>query len=507
MRAKKAFKNTVWGLVYEVVMLVCGFILPRLILTSFGSKYNGVTSAITQFLQVIALFQAGIGGVTIAALYKPLNEKNIERISIIVKTSESFLRKVVLIFAGVSLLVACGYPFLVSKDFDWFFTASLVIIISFSTFAQYFFGQTYQFLLKADQLQSVLHIVNSLKVIASTGISALMIYMGFGIREVKLGSAVAFIIAPLFLYFYTRKKFKILPHVKKDYTILKQRWDNFGTQTANFVTRNTDLVILSIFSNVYEISVYSIYNMITNGIFAMFSPFVNGVAAAFGSMIAKDEHELLHKNLRLYEQLVFMLATFLFGVSAAAILSFVKIYVKGVTDVNYIRPVFAYVFIISTFFQSVRYPYVGITQAAGHFRPMRNPAFIEAGINIGLSVVLVFKFGIVGVIIGTLFAYVYRTVRYAIYLSQNIIQRSIMIFVKRVMLSLVCILIIVVISHFLPLPSAKNYFIWGGNVVIISTVALILTLTVELLFYRDDLKDITKMAKGILRKRRQTNSF
>ena len=500
MRSQKAFKNTLWGLVYEVVALVCAFVLPRLILTSFGSEYNGLTSAITQFLQVIALFQAGIGGVTTAALYKPLSEKNIEQISVIVKTTESFLRKVVLIFAGIALLIALGYPFLVINDFDWFFTASLVVIMSFSTFVQYFFGQTYQFLLKADQRQRVIHIVNSLKVIANTVISVVLINMGFGIHAVKLGSAVVYVVAPLFIYVYTRKKFKILSNVKKDNSVLKQRWDNFGTQVAGFIVRNTDLVVLSVFSNVYEISVYSIFNMITNGIFAMFSPFVNGVAAAFGNMIAKDQKKLMQKNLRLYEQLVFMLSTFLFGVSAAVILPFVSVYVKGVTDANYIRPMFAYLFIAATFFQAIRYPYTGITQAAGHFKPMRNPAFIEAGINIVLSVALVFKFGIVGVIIGTLFAYVYRTLRFAIYVSRVIIPRSIMIFVKRVVLSIIGVLAIVAINYMLHLPVAHNYFTWAIDASIISVIALVLVAMIELIFYREDLMDFIKMLKGAVKR-------
>ena len=68
MRTKKAIINTFAGLMYETVALICGMILPRLILRSFGSSYNGITTSITQFLSVIALLRSGIGGVTRAAL-------------------------------------------------------------------------------------------------------------------------------------------------------------------------------------------------------------------------------------------------------------------------------------------------------------------------------------------------------------------------------------------------------------------------------------------------------
>ena len=71
MRTKKAFYNTVSGILYQFVAIICAFVLPRLILSSFGSSYNGIVSSINQFLSWISVLSAGIGGVTRAALYKP----------------------------------------------------------------------------------------------------------------------------------------------------------------------------------------------------------------------------------------------------------------------------------------------------------------------------------------------------------------------------------------------------------------------------------------------------
>ena len=502
MRSKKAIKNTVYGLIYEAAVMICGFVVPRLILTSFGSEYNGVTNVITQFLRVIALFQAGIGGVTLAALYKPLYEKDHEQVSVIKRTTEIYLRKIAFMFIGVSVIIACTLPLFV-KEFDYLFTASLVLIMSLSTFAQYFFGQAHQFLLSADQRQRFMHGVNTVKVLANTVISAIMIKLGFGIHAVMLGSAVVYIIAPLFIYIYVNDKYALVKTVKPDNNVINQRWDNFGIEIANFTTRNSALIILSIFTNVYEVSVYSIYYLIMQGIFAIFSPFVNGVSAAFGNMFAKNEQKLLYKNLRLYEQIVFTLATFLFGVGAVIILPFVNIYVKGVSDVNYIRPMFAYIFLATTFFQSIRYPYTGITVAAGHFRPMRNPAFIEAILNIGISIVLVNKFGIVGVVVGTLFAYVYRTIRYAVYVSRVVLSRNIMIFIKRIILSLSCIFLIVASGYFLPFQAITNYLTLISYVAIISSIAIILIIIIELLFYKDDFQEFMILLRNI--KKNKTN--
>ena len=72
MRTKKAVINTMTSIMAEVVSIICGLILPRLILGAFGSSYNGITSSITQFLSCIVLLRAGVGSVTRAALYVDL---------------------------------------------------------------------------------------------------------------------------------------------------------------------------------------------------------------------------------------------------------------------------------------------------------------------------------------------------------------------------------------------------------------------------------------------------
>jgi O-antigen/teichoic acid export membrane protein len=502
LRSKKTFKNVAWGFVYEAVAIVCALILPRLILTSFGSQYNGVIGAVTQFLSVIALFQAGVGGVTMAALYKPLAEKNTVRVSVIVKSTESFMHKVVFIFVGAIVCIACLYPFLVIDEFDWFFTASLVLIMSLSTVAQYFFGQTYQFLLNADQHQRVISIVNSVKLIANTAISAVMIHMGFGIRAVKLSAAAVYVISPLFISVYAKRKYKIIADVKKDNSVISQRWDNFGQQIAMFVTQNTDIIVLSLFSTVYEVSVYTVYALVFSGVYGIFVPLTKGVEAAFGNMIAKNEHDKLKENLRIYEQVVFTATTFLFTVAFITTISFVLIYTANVSDVDYRRPVFLYIMIIAFMFKCFRFPYEGIVKAAGHFRQTRNPAFIEAAINISVSVALVIKFGIAGVAIGTLFAFIYRTVLYAVYISRNIVRRSLLQFFKRLAVSFGCLLSAFALSLVVPLPIAHNFFSWARGAVVVAVVAFILVATAEVLFYRSDLLKFINMAKGILKKRK-----
>ena len=511
MRSKNAFKNTLWGIVYEAIVLVCGFIVPRLVLTGFGSEYNGITSVIKQFLQVISLFQAGIGGVTIAALYKPLYERDRWQVSVIIKTTEVYLRKIAIIFIGAFALIAFILPLFV-EEFDYFFTASLVLIMSLSTFSQYFFGLTYRYLLSANQHQRIIHIVNSINALANTAMSAILIYLGFSIHIVMLGSALVYFFSPVFIYVYVNKKYSLIKTVKPDNNVIKQRWDNFGSQVAAFITVNTDLIVLSVFSTMKIVSVYTVYNLIISGVLGLFNPFIAGVSAAFGNMIAKNEQVLLKKNIRLYEEVVYVLATFLFGSASAMILFFVELYTKNVSDSYiYSQSIFAYILIAATLFRIYRFPYTGITDAAGHFKQNRNLSFVEAAINIVVSVVLVIilndYYKLIGVAIGTLFAYSFRTIRFAVYMSKYLIPRSNRLFVKRILLSLLVTVIIASIPTILQFKKPESWLIWVIHAAVVSIIAFVLTLSVELIFYRNDLKELFKMVKYVIKKSKPSSKL
>ena len=84
-------RNTFMSIVFEILTIICGFILPRYILLYFGSDTNGLVSSISQFLGFISLCELGMGAVVPASLYKPLAENNQNKISSIVVSAQRFI--------------------------------------------------------------------------------------------------------------------------------------------------------------------------------------------------------------------------------------------------------------------------------------------------------------------------------------------------------------------------------------------------------------------------------
>lgn len=78
IRQVRAKLNIVMSLMTQIVAMLCGFVIPQLMISAFGSEAYGATSSITQFLAYITLLEGGIGGVARAALYKPLADHDTE---------------------------------------------------------------------------------------------------------------------------------------------------------------------------------------------------------------------------------------------------------------------------------------------------------------------------------------------------------------------------------------------------------------------------------------------
>lgn len=501
MRSKKAVYNTFSSLLFEVVAIFAAFILPRLILSHFGSGHNGVTSAINQFISYISLLTAGVGSVTRASLYKPLEEKNTYAISGIINATQSFMRKIAFIFVGFLLAVALLYPFLVQNDFSWFFTFSLALILGLSTFAQYFFGNTYKMLLGADQKDYIAVIIQIITLVVKTAFASVLILLGFSLHIVMLASSISLMLNPILINLYVKKHYKIDTKVPADHTAIKQRWDAFAHQIANFVNNNTDLVVLSFFVPVKEISVYTVYALVATGIRKFITSFTKGITAAFGNMIAKNETKAILKNTLQFEFLIHSLSVVVFTSMALLITPFVLIYTHKIKDVNYNQVVFGLLLTTAEFFFAIRIVYSAITAAAGHFRQTRTAAILEVVINIVVSLIFVKKLGLVGVLIGTISAMVYRAFVYSFYVSKHIIFRSYWVFIKRLLVSALNIASIFLLVYLLKLPNITNILEWVVQAIIITMTGIILTLVFSLIFYKEDFMNFLQFIKNLWKRR------
>lgn len=486
MRTKRMFLNTIFSLIEEIVAVICAFILPKLILSYYGSKYNGLIISITQFLSCAVILRSGIGGATRAALYKPLEEKNQHEINAVVRATDLFMKKIGLILIVSIVVFSSIYPFFVKDEFGWIFTFSLFLIIGISTFAESFFGITYLIILQADQKLWISSIIKTICTILNVVIASILILNEVGIHAVKLVSAIAFSLYPIILNIYVSKKYKIDKNVEPNNKAISQRWDAFWHQFSLFVNTNTDVMVLTFFTNMYQVSIYSVYSLIINGIKRFVTAFTNGIEGTFGNMIVKSENRKLEDNLSMVETMVYSISTIIYSCAIILILQFVSIYTKGITDTNYLQPLFSYFLLMSQFFYATRLPYQFIIQAAGHFKQTKKYSSNEVIINLALSIFLVQKYGLVGIAIGTLVSSIYKTIVYTNYLSKNILNRNKWICYKKCFISIFEIFTIIIVMKYINLNTSIDYLNWIFNAVICILVSSTIVGVGILIFNKKD---------------------
>ena len=491
-RTKKAKLNIIISLLSQGVTLVCGLIVPRLMLTAFGSEANGAVTSITQFLGYITFLEGGIGAVARSALYKPLAEKDNLKISKVLNEVKHFFAIIGAVFTVYVLILACTFTKISDiQCFNWIETFLLVIILSTSTFAQYFIGITNSLLLQSAQKQYISVGVSMAGNILNTIAIVILIKFGCSLHIVKLVSAIVFTVKPVIYWAYVKKNYK-LPKVKeREKTALEQKWEGLGQHIAYVLHSHTDVAVLTIFKSLSLVSVYSVYNMVAYNLQNIVSSFAIGNESVFGDMLAKKEMEKLRKTFGYYETLLSIVSVFFFSVAAALITPFVKLYTAGITDADYYQPLFGVLLIISALIYGTRTPYATMVIAAGHFRQTKIAAYGEAVINIITSVILVIKFGLIGVAIGTILAVLFRKLYYAFYLSKNIICIPIEFCIKRIIVNSFNFGLVYLIGAFyINKIEIVNFLDWIIAGVIIAICAGIITLIMNIIFYRDDVAEI-----------------
>lgn len=499
-RKNKLMLNSVSSLIYQFATIICGFVLPRFFLSYYGSEINGLVSSITQFLGFISLAECGVGAVVQSALYKPLADNDMLSVSKIIISAERFFKRIAYLLIGYTILMMIIYPAITVKSFDYLFTMLLIFVISISSFAQYYIGMTYKILLTADQLGFIQYIIHTIALIVNTVLCVVLMKKGVSVQWVKLTTSLIFLIQPILISAIAKKRYHLNREVNFSEEPIKQKWNGLAQHIATVVLGNTDTVVLTLFSSLKNVSIYAVYHLVVNGIKQIVMSTTNGMQAMLGNMLARNEMKELEEAFDTFEWLLHTVVTFVFSVTAVLIIPFVEVYTANITDANYVVPAFAYLITLAQASYCIRLPYNIMVLAAGHYKQTQWSAIIEAITNIVLSVILVFKHGLIGVAIGTFVAMGYRTVYLAYYLSRNIIYRQIHHFFKHVIVDIASVIIFLgitqIFSFFFSM-SQVNYYAWLILSVKISILGVIVLLFINSIFY--NIK-VVQLLKNILKK-------
>lgn len=490
-RKRKLLYNTFSSLLFQATNIICGFILPRLILANYGSEVNGLVNSITQFLGMIGFLELGVGAVVQSSLYKPLADKDFVTASTIICSANKFFTRLALILLCYITGLLAFFPLLIHSSFDYIYIGTLILAMSISLFAQYYFGVVDRLLLIADQRGYIQYSVSIISLIINTMACVLLIKLDASIQIVKLATSVIFLSKPLIIRLYVNKHYRINRKIKYEGEPIKQKWNGVAQHIAAVVLDGTDTIVLTVLSTLSNVSIYAVYHLVVNGVKTMFTAMTNGIQSLLGELWAKKEIENLRSTFAWTEWTIHTGVTLIFGCTASLIVPFVSIYTLGITDADYNVPIFALLITLANALHCLRLPYNIMILAGGHYKQTQHNYIVAAISNILISVLTVKQWGLIGVAIGTMIAMVYQTIWMAMYDSKNFLDRSISHFVKHVVVDAIIFVCSYAICSTLHLQN-YTYLSW---VVLAFEVALIwgvISVVINYLFYRNYLSEIMK---------------
>ena len=204
---------------------------------------------------------------------------------------------------------------------------------------------------------------------------------------------------------------------------IPQKWNGIAQHVAYFVLENADIFLLTLFASFREVSVYSVYFMVISGIRRIFQSVTGSIQPKLGELISAGEPDRPNRFFAVFELVNHFFTAAVFGGLFFFLLPFVRVYTEGVTDADYIRPVFAALLTAAYAFQCFRDPYDKLILAGGHFKQTQNNYIVGTALNLGISLAGVRVWGLEGVAAGTLVAMAYQTLYMSLYDTRKILKR------------------------------------------------------------------------------------
>ncbi len=506
MRTRQAFINALFSILLQLALAVSGLLVPRFFISAFGSAVNGLVSSISQFITYMSLVEAGVGAAATVSLYGPLADKNTAEVNGILAAAKNFYMRSGFIFLGLALALTVFYPFFVNNEIqDVSFIRVMVAVLCINGIVDYFFLGKYRVLLMADQRGYVLYGIQVVGTIVMTVVSILQIKYGASAIAVKATAAVIYVLRSVAAIIYCKIHYPYYNFKQKPLNnAFSQRHSALLHQIVGVITNNAAVILLTLMVKrdaLAEVSVYSIYNLVSYSLSNLLTALSNGITPSFGQVISKKEYDTLKTSYSSYELIFFMMVFVCYICMAVLLYPFVSLYSSEFTDgVVYTRPILVLLFTLVGVLQSVRLPGLTLICAAGHYRETKWRAIIEMAISILGSLALTPRFGVAGVMAAMLFAYLYRTFDIIIYSAKHFINGTLKNTLFRILRnSLVAVVCVLFGILFVP-QSTESWFVWFLSAVGIGCIAMALIFIINLVFEPNETKKIFSIFKAVLKK-------
>lgn len=400
MKDKKILNDIKINFFVTFFIAILGFLSNKYFVKYMGIEYLGLMKLFTQLITYLSLVELGIGTASAYALYKPIEEKDVNQINIVVSTIDSFYKKIGIFILIIGLSMNLFLNYFINHEnigkYIYLYWSMYVLNVSIG----YCFAK-YTILFTANQEYSfVRKIQGSGKGIFQVlQICSLILIKSFFIFILLL------ILENLFnFYFYKRhfdKNYNYLSKVKqREKKIIKDMKNLFWHKLGWVIVHNTDYIILSKFVSLSIVGIYSSYMIIYQMIITIINILTGVLTPRIGQFIAKNKKENIYNYWKKLYYNYFFIATIAISCTYKLINPFIYLWIGE----KFILPKITIILILTKLFIHItRIIIICFKDLSGFYGDTYSPA-IESIINLVISIILVKTYQLNGVLIGTIVA-------------------------------------------------------------------------------------------------------
>lgn len=411
-RTTNTLYNFISSIGGQLLTILMHFVIRTVFIHTLGKAYLGINGYFTNILSMLSLAEFGVGTAILFKLYEPLAKEDHHRIAVLMKFYKNAYRIIGFAVAGVGLLLIPFLPSLI-KDYDKL--ASLNINVAFifciyllRTVSSYLFFAYKSSIIKADQKDYLINLVNYLFTIVGGIIQIIsmyltknfLVYVIIGVLQV-IGENIACAVMSNRMYPYINEKTSDTMDKAEIKSVFRDCGALFIYKMNGVVLKATDNLVITYFLGLEAVGVYSNYYILYTTINTLFAKVYNSVAHSLGNLHTDTDKKHEYK---IFEA-VMLISAILGGTAFVGIFVCADELVKAWIGQEWLIPQpFALLMGIELYGLAVRVALSKYRSTMGLFQQAKYRPLAGMIINLVVSILLVRYWGISGVLAGTIIA-------------------------------------------------------------------------------------------------------
>lgn len=406
-KTQKAAKNVIFSTGGYFLQLILSLVVRIYFVKYIGREYLGLNSVYASILSMLSIADLGLDTVFVYLLYKPLKEYNYSVIKGVLNLYKIVYRYIALFILIVGVSLIPFLPKIIGHSSSLTGVYSIYFLYLINAIVGYLNAYN-RSLLIADQNGYVVNgltsgfivIVDTVQIFQIIFFPNPIIYMIIQVIGTILTNVII-------TYVVNRRYSRVVHHsaAKLDSnmrrTLIHNGVGGISNKIGSIIVISSDNVLLSIFTNLVTVGMYSNYTVLTSACSKVMQTISSAITPSLGQMGVERD---VGKNKDIFLELTFIIQSISLFVFAG-FLNFVAPFVRLWLGTQNVFPMFlTWLISFNLWLTLIRTPAWMFTDSFGLQWIQKWKAVIEAVVNLGISLLflIVFKLGIEGIILGTI---------------------------------------------------------------------------------------------------------